>query len=649
MAARHSPHTMHHELLKAAATGDADLLAQVLGIWSTATAEQGEESCLEGVTAEGSSALHIAASGGYLELVVMICTQDISLIKATNNQLDTPLICASRAGHADVVRYLIERASTMQEADPVLRVRNSDGATAMHEAVRNGHASVLQKLMSRDSGLAAVVDGKGASPLYLAVVSNRADMVDILIRESSNVRLPASYAGPDGQTALHAAVYVGKEISESLQRWEPTLAKKVDSYGRTALHYSASAGKTGLVKLLLGNSSLAYIPDNDGLFPVHAAAIAGKANVIRQLMEVCPNCDELLDNKRRNILHCAIEHGRVKVVWHILRNPKFARMMNAGDGEGNTPLHLAIKHGSVMIISLLLSNIRVNPGIINNVGLTPLDVAVNKSGYDYTFSSLTNSQIAMCLRHCEAYHSPCHQARNMMDEQQMEGNEIESSNYTTMSQSILCISVFIAAGSFAAAFTAPGGYIAEGEEAGMPVIAGTSRFFKFVTANSGSFYFSTIATYLLAHASLTTIRMRDRRKYLTSSAALVCGSVLFMFLTFASVVQLTLDPANSWDECFLIFVTAVVTVGAIARVLFWPLICFAAPICLRSTKQLRKSRRPWQDKAKLLARSIIAYLLIWIIITVLSSYVIAMPASQEFGNRHRRVSQQGDAMFSYPT
>jgi ankyrin repeat protein len=117
---------------------------------------------------------------------------------ARNNHLDTPLVCAARAGHVDVFDYLIERAwdqhqsghpqSPQEAAVSLLKARNSGGATVMHEAIRNGHVSILQRLMSRDSRLAALVDGQGVSPLYLAVVSNRADMVDILIRESSFFR-----------------------------------------------------------------------------------------------------------------------------------------------------------------------------------------------------------------------------------------------------------------------------------------------------------------------------------------------------------------------------------------------------------------------------------------------------------------------------
>lgn len=176
-----------------------------------------------------------------------------------------------------------------------------------------------------------------------------------------------------------------QEMTESLWRWEPTLAKKVDNFGNTALNHAASAGKTGAVKLLLEDSSLAYIPDLDGLFPVHTAAKMGKIDIIDQLMETCPNCDELLDNKGRNVLHCAIEHKKEKVVQLICKNPRFGRMMNARDRKGNTPLHLTVKHGCDKIAILLMQDIKVNLSIMNNDGATPLDVAINALDHGYTY------------------------------------------------------------------------------------------------------------------------------------------------------------------------------------------------------------------------------------------------------------------------
>uniref|UniRef100_A0A0D3GEP4 PGG domain-containing protein n=1 Tax=Oryza barthii TaxID=65489 RepID=A0A0D3GEP4_9ORYZ len=599
MAGRHTSHTMEHKLLKAVATGDADLLAQALGIWPTATAEQGDvdqSCCLKGVTAEGSSVLHIAASRGHLKLVVMICTHDISLIKLRNNQLDTPLICAARAGHVDVVDYLVRAASAMQEPErSVLRAWNSGGATAMHEAVRNGYAPVLQKLMSSDSGLATMVDDKGMSPLYLAVVSNRPDMVGILIGKSSDgVRSPASYAGPDGKTALHAAVNIGK---------------------------------------------------------------AGKASVTRMLMEMCLNCDELLDNKQRNVLHCAVEYGRLMVVWYICRNPKFTRLLNAGDCEGNTPLHLAVKHGNAIIISCLMMNTRVNLSIINHGGSTPLDVAFNKSTRDYSLSWLSSTSITMCLQACNAYTS---RFLNRADKRFLEDKE-ESSVYTNVSQSILCISVLIAAGSFAAAFTPPGGYIADGEDAGMPLLKEYAEFSSYVAANSMSFYCSTFATCLLVHDSLTN---RRRRRYLSLSAGLVFLAVVGMVLTFLVVTtDLTLDSGNSWDDLiFSITVGVFVFLLMFGRVIF-VLSILAIPICWRLPMQLWRGNHLhfWQDILKVIAAAIfLVYVSLGFLMTVFSVLEVVLafffveienvtPSSIEFCSWRGCVIQHGDLIALYPS
>ncbi|RLM98882.1 protein ACCELERATED CELL DEATH 6-like [Panicum miliaceum] len=536
MAAKRSPHTMNHELLKAVSTDDADLLAQILGVWSSATAEGGDESCLRGVTAEGSSALHIAASRGYLTLVVLICTQDTSLIISRNNLLDTPLICAARAGRVDVVNYFIKHEArhpqhVLEEVpvSPILKAWNSGGVTAMHEAIRNGHVSVLRKLVSRDSRLLAVVDGQGVSPLYLAVVSNQDDMVGILIRESSDAQ----------------------EMCESLLHWEPTLAEKADASGRTALHYAASAGKAKVVNLLLANdSSSAYISDDNGLFPVHVAAIAGNIEVVCELTRICPGCVEFVDNKHRNILHCAVEHGRVSVVWRIQRNPKFVSMMNAGNSEGDTPLHLAVKHGHVIIFTLLMMDLRVNLSNINHEGLTPRHVAFAES---YSFLSFKKIFISACLLCCDAYPSPFYQPRNMTDKQCLEDEKEASVQYTNVSQSILSISAFVAAGSFDADFAPPRGHDTEGDKAGMSMAMLNAHFGK-VAANSMSFYFSIFATCLLVVASQTTTPIRVRRFFLSLSAVLVCLAVINMIIAFASIVFVAMAskyPWNSWDEYLL--------------------------------------------------------------------------------------------------
>ncbi|XP_062230364.1 ankyrin repeat-containing protein At5g02620-like [Phragmites australis] len=662
VAARHTPHTMNHELLRAAATGDKALLERVLGLRSSSngvvwhlrqedTQKGGSSrSCLKGVTSEGNTALHTAAERGYLEHVRIMCGLDASLIKSRNNLRNTPLICAARAGHVDVVCFLIEHdASAVLESgcvdeEPMLRARNSEGATAMHEAIRNGHEAVLQKLVSADGALAAAVDAKGFSPLYLAAALGRADMVNVLIGGSPDgVKSPAYYAGPDGQTALHAAVLVSEgktafcsisyildvvhdscvvtgfqEMSKSLWRWEPTLAKKVDNFGNTALHHAASAGKIGAVKLLLlEDSSLAYIPDVDGLFPVHTAAKMGKMDVIEQLMETCPNCDDLLDNKGRNVLHCAIEHKKEKAVQHMCKNPRFGRMMNARDSRGNTPLHLAVKHGCDRIVILLVKDVKVNLSTMNNDGETPLDVAINEVDHGYTYPMNPEVLIAQCLVWCGAHRSPRRRDEYLNKRRGVRGSEKELSKYTNLTQNRAIGSVLIATVTFAAPFTLPGSAADAAER---------PAFRSFILSNALAFLCSTVATCLLMYAGLNTVHPRYRSRYHVWSSNLLHVGVLLVIATFAFGVHLTLSPPGTGAPVPVGNLNAAVCAMACVSVVFthpgtwWPMV-LARPIWARlglkglssvllgprpiPCQKLLLSRTPWLNLFKMLATLLI--------------------------------------------
>ncbi|KAF8719635.1 hypothetical protein HU200_024378 [Digitaria exilis] len=667
VAPRHTPHTMNHELLRAAATGDMALLEQVLGLRIDDTGGIGKleadaqqemsRRCLKGVTSEGNTALHTAAGRGYMELVRAMCVVDASLVRTRNNLRNTPLICAARAGHVDVVCYLIERAGleaasvvvSSSDEGSMLRARNSEGATAMHEAIRNGHGAVLEKLMLADCGLAAVVDGKGFSPLYLAAALGRADMVDVLIGGPAldhGVKSPAYYAGPDGQTALHAAVL-------------PTLAKKVDNYGNTALHHAASAGKVGAVKLFLqGDSSLAYIPDVDGLFPVHTAAKMGKIDVIELLMEACPNSDELLDNRGRNVLHCAIEHKKEKVVHHMCKNPRFGRMMNARDGAGNTPLHLAAKHGCDRMAMLLMQDARVaNLSVMNNDGATPLDVAINELDHGYTYPMNPEVLIAQCLVWCGAHRSPRRRDEDLNKRTGVRGSDRELSKYDNLTQNRAIGSVLIATVTFAAPFTMPGTSTAE-----------RPAFWAFILSNALAFMCSTVATCLLMYAGLTTVHPRYRSRYHVWSSNLLHVGVLLVIATFAFGVHLTLSPPGTAGIPVAVGnLNAAVCAMACVSVVFahpgttwWPVV-LARPIWARlglkgllgvllgprpiPCQKLLLSRTPWLNLFKMLATLLILAL-------ILATFLWDMAYLQRAATRHGSPSTLMEVqcqLYTFPT
>ncbi|OAY62809.1 Ankyrin-2 [Ananas comosus] len=192
-----------------------------------------------GVTKGGNSALHIAADFGHIELAELICSRDISLLEGRNATLETPLHCAARAGADQIIEFFISKAHQLGVVEAVLRATDQEGKTALHVAAEEGRVAAATKLMSELPGLAAIVDDNGVSPLYAAVLSKSLEIVQILIGSRSE----ASYAGPNGQTALHAAAIIESQaacIMDSWRSWVTLLMQRCrrriweSDLGRTA-------------------------------------------------------------------------------------------------------------------------------------------------------------------------------------------------------------------------------------------------------------------------------------------------------------------------------------------------------------------------------------------------------------------------------
>lgn len=84
---------------------------------------------------------------------------------------DTPLMAAARAGHTDVLAYLLE-----QHADPARR--NDAQATALFLAISQGHTESVRQLLARGADPNAAVHS--ISPLAAAQRGNRAKIVRLL-------------------------------------------------------------------------------------------------------------------------------------------------------------------------------------------------------------------------------------------------------------------------------------------------------------------------------------------------------------------------------------------------------------------------------------------------------------------------------------
>lgn len=263
------------------------------------------------------------------------------------------------------------------------------------------------------------------------------------------------------------------EIARMLLAWKPEIGRVADESGSLPLHYLAANGDARMVGILLEHdASTSYIADQKGLFPVHTAASMDRIQVITEILKHCPDSDELVDGKGWSFLHVAVMNHSQQVVRYVLQVPILEKLLNYQDSEGNTPLHLACTLGAKDTVFDLVKDGRVDSGVMNNEGCTPLDLSfylynpIGPTQMRQTSSSL----IFRCLLDTGAIFSPKRsdlQKRNVHD---LENETIMIS----VSKTLAVQSILIATVTFTAGFTVPGGYSSSSSSSDDDIQEGTA-------------------------------------------------------------------------------------------------------------------------------------------------------------------------------
>ncbi|SPT20379.1 unnamed protein product [Triticum aestivum] len=420
---------------------------------------------IQQVSAEGNNVLHLAAEHGHDKLIhCLMSFGDRSLLSSRNSTLDTPLHCAARAGHGKAVSLLVQLSCEGGD-DSTLWCKNEAGNTALHLAARLGHGASVEAIVSVAPGLASEVNNTGVSALYLAVMSGSLPTVRSITTRCGN----ASAAGLSSQNALHAAVFQGSEMVRLLLEWTPcgpSLASQADGTGSTPLHFASSTGDN----LSVVGAILRAVPpcvvrmrDSGGLSALHVAAGMGHDLVAEALIKACPDAAELRDDHGGTFLHAAARGGHLKVVRLAIKKRTLRGLLNAQDGDGNTPLHLAVAAGAPAVAEALMGKGKVRDDVMNNDGQTPLDLAVRSTSF-FSMVSLVATLAAFGARS---------RPERWDRVQQWDGHEITKAIEKT-SDSLAVIAVLVASVAFTAANNLPGSYEQSGgaDPVGKEVIKG---------------------------------------------------------------------------------------------------------------------------------------------------------------------------------
>ncbi|KAG6736021.1 hypothetical protein POTOM_060812 [Populus tomentosa] len=94
----------------------------------------------------------------------------------------------------------------------MLRMTTEEQDTALHEAARNRRSHVVEILTKEDPEFSYSANVHGETPLYIAAASGRGQEREKVIDEILTNCISVDYGGPNGRTALHAAIMMGYSV-----------------------------------------------------------------------------------------------------------------------------------------------------------------------------------------------------------------------------------------------------------------------------------------------------------------------------------------------------------------------------------------------------------------------------------------------------
>ncbi|KAK9735735.1 hypothetical protein RND81_04G223800 [Saponaria officinalis] len=318
---------------------------------------------LEDVNVSGDTALHLAIKNGHRKVAYHLINAHTSTGFIRNNDGETPLRLAMKAGFFEVCNLPCSAAPVDASMEQVRRDLMSESRsihvqwTELYNAIKEGEEDVLITGLRRDAKeLLWHKDHQGETLLHKAVIASKMGSLSKLVQFmiSNGLTDAALLRDRDGNTALHTAVMI-REPSKAicLIKAEPTAVYQVNDKGVSPLYLAVKYGREDLVKLMVTQSCLPPWESEMILHPQHAtlAHLAIKAKsfgILKLLMEHLPELVKMTDEKGWRPLSHAANKGLLDGVTYLLTNfPKYA---DKCDKDRSFPIHKVVAGGNLSIV-----------------------------------------------------------------------------------------------------------------------------------------------------------------------------------------------------------------------------------------------------------------------------------------------------------
>uniref|UniRef100_A0A2I2Y373 Espin like n=1 Tax=Gorilla gorilla gorilla TaxID=9595 RepID=A0A2I2Y373_GORGO len=248
---------------------------------------------------------------------------------------------ATRAGHLDCVKFLVQRAQLPGNQ------RAHNGATPAHDAAATGSLAELCWLVREGGCGLQDQDASGVSPLHLAARFGHPVLVEWLLHEGHSATLETR----EGARPLHHAAVSGDlTCLKLLTAAHGSSVNRRTRSGASPLYLACQEGHLHLAQFLVKDCGAdVHLRALDGMSALHAAAARGHYSLVVWLVTFTDIGLTARDNEGATALHFAARGGHTPILDRLL-------LMGAPvlrDSWGGTPLHDAAENGQMEVPLLM--------------------------------------------------------------------------------------------------------------------------------------------------------------------------------------------------------------------------------------------------------------------------------------------------------
>ncbi|MDB5825321.1 MAG: ankyrin repeat-containing protein [Herminiimonas sp.] len=229
------------------------------------------------IDGKGDTALQLATSSGQEELVRILLNAgaNVNIRHATTR--NTPLLLAAESGNTRIAEMLLCQIGID------LNAWNAEGETAIHLAVSNDDAELLQRLLDAGANVNIANPVTSQTALMLAFTKDNAGIAKMLLRHPG---IDHGRMNEFGYAALHLTTFDNRpELVQCLLAAGTDVSLPTLCGAETALTIAIKAGNHKIVRMLLAQRRVDLnCPDKSGNTALHYAVLADQPELVQTFL-----------------------------------------------------------------------------------------------------------------------------------------------------------------------------------------------------------------------------------------------------------------------------------------------------------------------------------------------------------------------------